>query len=156
MNEQTPEPSAKKRSMVSVPFLLFAVALLVGGALGGPWLMTQVMFLQEQSIAAQGTVSFSVPTERPKLDFSGGAGGGSSSGASQGGSDGEKISAEQLEASFTEWDADKNNKLEEDEILERLKGRMDELDSDKDGAISKDEFMAGMKVPQADSTMEQE
>ncbi len=144
MTEQAPEPSAKKRSLVSIPFLLFAVALLIGGYFGGPWLMTQVFFLQEQSKVAQGSVSFDVPKERPTLAGaeSSGGGGGSSSEGSQG--EEEDMEA-RIEALFAKRDTDMNNKIEGDEISERLKGRMDELDTDKDGAISKDEFMEGMK-----------
>jgi hypothetical protein len=146
MTEQAPEPSTKKRSLVSIPFLLFAVALLVGGYFGGPWLMTQVFFLQEQSKVAQGNVSFDVPKERPTLAGMGGGGGGSSSAEGGQGKNGEAEGMEeQLEAIFAKRDTDMNNKIEGDEISERLKGRMDELDADKDGAISKDEFMEGMK-----------
>ena len=147
MTEQAPEPSAKKRSLVSIPFLLFAVALLIGGYFGGPWLMTQVFFLQEQSKVAQGNASFDVPKDRPTLAGLGsGGGGGGSSGEGSQGENGEAEDMEaQLEAIFVKRDADMNNKIEGEEISERLKGRMDELDTDKDGAISKDEFMDGMK-----------
>ncbi len=39
---------AKKRSLVSIPFLIFAVVILVVGAFGGPHIMTYLMYLQEE------------------------------------------------------------------------------------------------------------
>jgi hypothetical protein len=66
----------------------------------------------------------------------GGDRGGSGRGGDRGGFDPQAI--------FDRSDADKNGKLEGDEIPERMRDGMDRIDEDKDGALTPEEFRKGM------------
>ena len=45
----TPEDAPKPRPVISIPFLIFAAVLLVGGIFGGPLLMKAYFYREEVS-----------------------------------------------------------------------------------------------------------
>ncbi len=136
---------AKNRPLISVPFLIFAVVLLVGGYFGGPWILTQVFRMQEAMKASEGAVSRGVPEGKPVLaGFDSTPAGDNGQENQENGDAAEGRRGGDPEQFFASRDADENGKLEGDEIPERMRGRIANIDSDADGAISKEEFLDAM------------
>ena len=143
MNDSPDGVSPTKTSLVSIRFLLLA-GLLAGVAIAGPWIMFQVMVMQEQTKteatpAAPKKTTESAPAESPAETSD--DGGGEQPGGGQRGGGGQF----DPEAFFATRDEDNNGKLEGDEISERMQEGVDQIDTDKDGAISKEEFLARMQ-----------
>jgi hypothetical protein len=144
MNAES-ETTKPKSKIISIPFLLVAVVLVVGGYPAGKWAMEKFMTMQEQGKAAADPIPPDPDLKRTGIgamaeqqNSMGGAGGPRGAGGGGGGGGG----GFDPEAAFTRWDADSNGKLEGEEISERMKDRVEAMDTDKDGAISKEEFMA--------------
>ena len=132
----TSDSAPKKSSPISLAFLLFSVAIIGIGYFAGPWIMTQFMYMQEQSIAASRMVNNDSNDDQPTMP-------GDVAGSGRRGAPGPPGTFDP-DAAFARRDADKNGFLMGNEIGERLMNRMEELDKDQDGAISKEEFLAGM------------
>lgn len=143
MNDSPDGVAPAKSSIVSIKFLLVA-GLLAGVVIAGPWVMYQVMVMQEQTKteatpAAPETSADDSQTEAPAETATAGGGEGRGGGQRGGGGDFDP------EAFFATRDEDNNGKLEGDEITERMQERVDQIDTDKDGAVSKEEFLARMR-----------
>jgi hypothetical protein len=132
----TSDSAPKKSSPISLPFLFFFVAIVGIAYFAGPWIMTQFMYMQEQSIAARGMVNNDGNGDQSTMP-------GDDLGNSRRGAPGPPGTFDP-DAAFARRDTDKNGILMGNEISERLMNRMEELDTDQDGAISKEEFLAGM------------
>ena len=138
---------APKSKLVSIPFLLIAVVLLVGGYPAGKWVMKQVMLKQEEkgftgeAVAPEGDVPrtglAAMAEQRSAMGRPPGGGGGGGQSGGAGNFDPNEL--------FGRMDADSNGKLEGEEISERMQGRVEAMDTDMDKAISKEEFLEAMK-----------
>ncbi|MCA9192236.1 MAG: hypothetical protein KDB03_10750 [Planctomycetales bacterium] len=60
-------PVTKKKPLISLPFIVGALILLVGGYFAGPYIMQMVMLQQEKAKANRAPTKHEVPTERPSL-----------------------------------------------------------------------------------------
>ena len=121
MNAESNTTKPKSR-MISIPFLLVAVVLVVGGYPAGKWAMEKIMTMQEQGKAASDPIPPDPDLKRTGIRHDGtakqlgwGAGGPRGAGGGGGGGGG----GFDPEAAFARMDADSNGKLEGEEISER-------------------------------------
>ncbi|MEQ1827746.1 MAG: EF-hand domain-containing protein [Pirellula sp.] len=139
MSNESANVAPKKRPALSPWFLLVSIGIAAVLVFTVPWVMTQIMYLQEQDWSKKRAFIYEgQPPAAAEPASEGGGGGGRGSGGGGGG-------GRDPDAIFARMDADSNGKVEGEEISDRLKGRMDQIDTDKDGALSKEEFIAGMQ-----------
>ncbi len=140
MSDQSNVSDAKSSSMVSRPFLVFAIVVLAVGVFAGRPIMTWIMYLQEKQIASE------IAPPGPEDDQAaleggenGPGGGGARERGPRGGGNFDP------EAIFAERDANGDGKIEGDEMQGRMAEFAEQMDSDGDGAISKEEFLKRME-----------
>jgi EF hand len=154
---ETPAKVAKRSSL---PVLIGVVVVAVGLYFGIPYVLQNMMVLDEQAKAkaklAESLILNTSTEVEPtsgvkKMPLGASAGGGGASGGPTGDSrsGGERPDPEEA---FKSRDKDGNGKLEGAEISERMQGRMDQIDKDSDGAVSKEEFLAALQARQANAT----
>ncbi|MEM7476938.1 MAG: hypothetical protein AAF483_18285 [Planctomycetota bacterium] len=138
-----PDEVAQK-PMISLPFIIVAGIIAIGGALGGKPLMTWFMLqgesakantIEEPETFAPLSAWAQSMKEDPDEVWTGGD--------IQGGDGGEGGGFD-AEAKFAEWDADSDEALNDEEMPKFLKDNLEAIDSNTDGNVSKDEFMAAV------------
>lgn len=127
MNTEPEAAESKKRPPISLPFVLIVGVLAVAAYLSGPWIMKQVMFLQERAKQSGGAIAATGSSGRPGLPTGGDDGGA------------ESIDADAI---FSRRDQNDNGTLEGEELA--VDERLQELDSNADGKVTKEEFVAGI------------
>lgn len=147
---ETPAKVAKRSSL---PILIGVVVVAVGLYFGIPYVITNMMVLDEQAKAKAKLAESLVPNTSTEVEPTSGvkkmplgasAGGGGGPAVVRAGGD----RPDPVEA-FNSRDKDSNGKLEGAEISERMQGRMAQVDKDSDGAISKEEFLEALQARQA-------
>ncbi len=148
---ETPAKVAKRSSL---PVLVGVIVVAVGLYFGIPYVITNMMVLDEQAKAKAKLAESLIPNTSTEVEPTSGVkkmplGASAGGGGGAGGPTGERPDPEEA---FKSRDKDGNGKLEGAEISERMQGRMEQIDKDSDGAVSKEEFLAAIQARQAPAT----
>ena len=145
---ETPAKVAKRSSL---PVLVGVIVVAVGLYFGIPYVITNMMVLDEQAKAKAKLAESLIPNTSTEVEPTSGVkkmplGASAGGGGGAGGPTGERPDPEEA---FKSRDKDENGKLEGAEISERMQGRLEQIDKDSDGAVSKEEFLAALQARQA-------
>ncbi len=150
------ESTAKVAKRSSLPVLIGVIVVAVGLYFGIPYVITNLMVLDEQAKAKAKLAESLIPNTSTEVEPTSGVKkkpmGISAGGGGGGGGMSEGTAQPAPEEAFNSRDTDGNGKLEGAEISERLQGRMAQIDKDSDGAVSKEEFLAALQARQAPSS----
>lgn len=142
---ETPTKVAKRSSL---PVLIGVVVVAVGLYFGIPYVITNMMVLDEQAKAKAKLAESLIPNTSTEVEPTSGVKKMPLGASAGGGGAGPAAERPDPVEAFNSRDKDSNGKLEGAEISERLQGRMAQVDKDSDGAISKEEFLEALQARQ--------